>query len=201
MAYVDFPADEKGIKQRKKFWMSDDGLMLIRGWRRQGVPVAKIATDYIGISGRAFQKWREESPRMQESVLAAKEVSNLSVEEALWKRATGYDYWEETYELIEGELILSKKTKKHMPPDIKAIMHYLYNRMPNRWRSIQEPLESTQYVDTVRNILVAMQEVSVKGTPQTVELVEDDNGEFGVVTEDAMVDNAVGNAMEDMSNA
>lgn len=184
MAYVDFPTDEKGIKQRKKFWMSEDGLTLIRGWRRQGVPVAKIATDYIGISGRAFQKWREESPRMQESVLAAKEVSQLSVEEALWRRATGYDYWEETHEMVEGQLVLVKKVKKHIPPDVKAIMHYLYNRLPNRWRALQEPLESTQYVDTVRNILVAMQEVSVKGTPQTVELVEDDNGEFGVVAED-----------------
>lgn len=174
MAYVDFPIDEKGIKQRKKFWMSEDGLTLIRGWRRQGIPVAKIATDYIGISGRAFQKWREESPRMQESVLVAKEVSQLSVEEALWKRATGYDYWEETHELVEGQLVLTKKTKKHMPPDVKAIMHYLYNRMPNRWRAIQEPLESTQYVETVRNILVAMQEVSVQGAPKTVELVEED---------------------------
>lgn len=175
MAYVDFPDDAKGIKQRKAFWVSEDGLTLIRGWRRQGVPVAKIATDYIGISGRAFQKWRDEYPVLQESVLAAKEVSQLSVEEALWKRATGYDYWEETHEMVEGRLILTKKTKKHVPPDVKAIMHYLYNRMPNRWRAIQEPLESTQYVETVRNILVAMQEVSIKGTPQTVEVEEDDS--------------------------
>ena len=199
MAYVDFPVSEEGIKQRKKFWMSEDGLILIRGWRRQGVPVAKIATDYIGISGRAFQKWRNESQRMQEAVLAAKEVSNLSVEEALLQRATGYDYWEETYELVEGQLVLTKKTKKHMPPDVKAIMHYLYNRLPNRWRSLQEPLESTQYVDTVRNILVAMQEVAVKGTPQTVELVEDDNGEFGVVVDDTA--SATDSAMEGVPDA
>lgn len=192
MPYVDFPDDAKGIKQRKAFWTSEDGLTLIRGWRRQGVPVAKIATDYIGISGRAFQKWRDECPVLQESVLAAKEVSQLSVEEALWKRATGYDYWEETHEMVEGRLILTKKVKRHIPPDVKAIMHYLYNRMPNRWRSIQEPLESTQYVDTVRNILVAMQEVSVKGTPQTVELVEDDNGNFGVVVDDTVDDTVEG---------
>lgn len=198
MAYVDFPVSEEGIKQRKKFWMSEDGLILIRGWRRQGVPVAKIATDYIGISGRAFQKWRNESQRMQEAVLAAKEVSNLSVEEALLQRATGYDYWEETHELVEGQLVLTKKVKKHVPPDVKAIMHYLYNRLPNRWRSIQEPLESTQYVDTVHNILVAMQEVAVKGTPQTIELVEDDNGEFGVVTEGIAEDNS---AMEGVPDA
>lgn len=203
MAYVDFPVSEDGIKQRKKFWMSEDGLILIRGWRRQGVPVAKIATDYIGISGRAFQKWRNESQQMQEAVLAAKEVSNLSVEEALLQRATGYDYWEETHELVEGQLILTKKVKKHMPPDVKAIMHYLYNRLPNRWRSLQEPLESTQYVDTVRNILVAMQEVAVKGTPQTVELVEDDNGEFGVVVDDTVADNTVvaDSVMEGVSDA
>lgn len=176
MAYIDFPDDAKGIKQRRAFWMSNEGLVLIRGWRRQGIPVLKIATDYIGISGRAFQKWRDECPLMQQAVTVAKEVTNASVEEALLKRALGYDYWEETHEMVEGELVLTKMTKKHVSPDVKAIMHYLYNRLPNRWRALQEPLESTQYVDTVRNILVAMQEVSVKGIPQTVEVEGDDDG-------------------------
>ena len=161
-------------------------------------PVSEEGIKQRGISGRAFQKWRNESQRMQEAVLAAKEVSNLSVEEALLQRATGYDYWEETHELVEGQLVLTKKVKKHVPPDVKAIMHYLYNRLPNRWRSLQEPLESTQYVDTVRNILVAMQEVAVKGTPQTVELVEDDNGEFGVVVDDTVVADS---AMEGVTDA
>lgn len=177
MPYVDFPDSTKGMKERKAFWLSDDGIALVRGWRRQGVPVLKIAEDYIGISQRSFQKWREECQKMQDAVMVSKEVTNMSVEEALLQRALGYDFWEETYEMVEGELVLVKTIKKHMAPDVKAIMHFLYNRMPNKWRSIQEPLESTQYVETVRNILVAMQEVAVQGTSQVVEVEENENGE------------------------
>ena len=54
MAYVDFPAGLKGQKERKAFWLSEDGMTLIAGWRRQGVPLTKIAEDYVGISRTAF---------------------------------------------------------------------------------------------------------------------------------------------------
>ena len=32
VAYIDFPPDIKGQKDRKKFWLSKEGLTLIAGW-------------------------------------------------------------------------------------------------------------------------------------------------------------------------
>ena len=93
----------------------------------------------------------------------------MSVEEALLKRATGYDYEEDTWELVEGELRLTKKCRKHVPPDVKAILSWLYNRLPNQWRATQEPLETTQYTETIKDILVAMKEVAENGGEVTVE--------------------------------
>ena len=97
----------------------------------------------------------------------------MTVEEALYRRAVGYDYWEEVWELVEGEVILTKKYKRHLPPDVKAILHFLFNRMPNQWRAIQEPLERTQYVETIQNILVAMKEVAENKQPQEIEVKEE----------------------------
>lgn len=174
MAYVDFPDGLKGQKERKAFWLSDEGLKLIAGWRRNGTPLTKIAEEYIGVSRSAFfGHWLKESEALRKAVATSKDIANMSVEEALIKRALGYDYWEETWELVEGEMRLTRKFKKHLPPDVKAILHFLFNRMPNQWRSIQEPLEKTQYVETVKDILVAMKEVAESGGTKQIEIKED----------------------------
>lgn len=174
MAYVDFPEGLKGQKERKKFWLSEPGLQLIAGWRRQGTPLTKIAEEYIGISRTAFfGHWLKESEDLRKAIATSKDIANMTVEEALYRRAVGYDYWEEVWELVEGEVILTKKYKRHLPPDVKAILHFLFNRMPNQWRAIQEPLERTQYVETIQNILVAMKEVAENEQPQEIEVKEE----------------------------
>ena len=99
-------------------------------------------------------------------------MCNSSVEKSLLKRATGYDYKEQVWELVEGELVLTKEYIKHMPPDTKAILTWLYNHMPNVYRSVQEPLESTQYTETIKDILVAMKEVAEDGQSREIESKE-----------------------------
>ena len=173
MAYKDFPEGLKGQKERKKFWLSEEGLTLMAGWRRNGVPLTQIASEYVGVSHTAFWGWYRESEKMRKALAVSLEVSNMSVEEALLKRAKGYDYWEETWTLIEGELMLTHKHKRHVPPDTKAILSWLYNRLPNAWRAVQEPLEATQYTETIKNILIAMKEVAEGNGSVSVTMKED----------------------------
>lgn len=172
MPYVDFPENLKGQKDRKAFWLSEPGLKLIAGWRRNGTPMTKIATEYIGVSTTAWWGWYRESEELRTAIANSKDVSDMSVEEALYRRATGYDYFEEVWELIEGELRLTKKFKKHLPPDTKAILHWLFNRLPTVWRSVQEPLDNSQQAEIIKNILVAMKEVAESGKPKTVNAPE-----------------------------
>lgn len=172
MAYVDFPEGLKGQKERKKFWLSEEGLQLIAGWRRNGVALSKIATENIGVSKTAFWGWYRESEDLRKACANAKDVADYTVEDALYRRAVGYDYFEETYELVEGEMLLIRRQKRHMPPDTKAIMQWLFNRLPNQWRAQQEPLEQTQYTETIANILVAMKEVAEGAEPKQIEVKE-----------------------------
>lgn len=173
MAYVDFPADLKGQKDRKAFWLSETGLALIKGWRKNGITTKKIYSEFVGVSATGWANWFRESAELRDALHTGKEAADLSVEEALYRRATGYDYWEERWDLIEGKLRLSQKFKKHMPPDVKAILHWLFNRRPGQWRSVQEPLEQTKYTETVKNILVAMKEVAENKEPRQVEVKEE----------------------------
>ena len=170
MAYIDFSDDLNGQKERKAFWLSKEGLTLIAGWRRQGVPLIEIAEKYVGVSKTTWWNWYKASDDLRQACAVSLDIANMSVEESLLRRACGYDYWEETWDLIEGELRLAHKYKRHVPPDVKAILSWLYNRLPNRWRAIQEPLESTEYKDTIKHILVAMQEVAENEEPQQIEV-------------------------------
>ena len=172
MAYVDFPEGLEGQKKRKAFWMSEDGRTLIAGWRRNGIPMAKIIKDYIGVSNTGFWGWYRESEELRKSCTISKEASDSAVEGSLLKRALGYDYVERTYDLIEGEMRLAHEYHRHMPPDTKAILAWLYNRLPGSWRSVQEPLTDTQYNDTIKNILVAMKEVADTGAVKRIEVSE-----------------------------
>lgn len=172
MAYVDFPDGLKGQKDRKAFWLSDDGLTLIAGWRRQGTPLTKIAEEYIGVSRTCFWGWYRSNDKLKKACANSQDIANMTVEEALLKRACGYDYIERTYDLIEGELRLAHEYHRHMPPDTKAILSWLFNRLPNRWRAIQEPLEATQYKETVKEILIAMKEVAEGSDEKRLEVTE-----------------------------
>lgn len=172
MAYIDFPDGLAGQKKRKEFWLSEEGITLLCGWRRNGVSLTDIAENYVGVCKTTFWNWYRESAELRHALGCAKEVADLSVENAFFKRACGYDYWEERWDLIEGELRLAQKYKRHVPPDTKACMQWLFNRMPNKWRAIQEPLENTQYTETVKEILIAMKEVAENGEEKKVEVKE-----------------------------
>ena len=172
MAFKDYPDTPKGRKERREFYESEDGLLLIESWRRQGIKFEDIAKDCIGVSVETFRKWRKSSDKIRKACDVAMDICNSSVEKSLLRRATGYDYTEEVYELVEGEMLLVRQYKKHMPPDTKAILSWLYNRLPNMWRSVQEPLEQTQYTETIKEILVAMKEVATDGESKQIETRE-----------------------------
>ena len=123
----------------------------------------------------AFWGWYRQSDALQRACKNSKDIADYTVEDALYRRAVGYNYEEKVFELVE--ICLTKVFEKHMPPDTKAIMQYLFNRRPEVWRAIQEPLEATQYTETIKNILVAMREVAEGGQSKEVAAIEAENGE------------------------
>lgn len=161
MAYVDFPAGNKGTKERKAFWLSPDGIILISQWRREGIPLEEIALKYIGIGSTTLWRWTKESDDLQTALGISKDVTDGKVEQALLKRALGYDYDEITTELVEGQMRVTKKIRKHVSPDVKACLSWLFSRRPDRWRAQQEPLDATAgEMETAKQIIVAIKEVA-----------------------------------------
>lgn len=115
-----------------QYWLTDEGLTLMRGWARDGLTDEQIAHN-CGINPDTLYTWKKRFPEVAEVLKKGKEIADYEVENALYKRATGYDYTEVSAEKgPQGEKI--KKTVKHVPPDTGAIAIWLKNRRPDKWR-------------------------------------------------------------------
>lgn len=110
-------------------WLKNDKLILLEGWARDGLTDEQIAKN-IGIATSTFYEWKKKELEFSEALKKGKEVIDFEVENALLKRALGYEYEEETYE--NG--ILIKKVKKQVAPDTTAQIFWLKNRQVKKWR-------------------------------------------------------------------
>uniref|UniRef100_UPI0035DEBFDA HNH endonuclease n=1 Tax=Enterococcus avium TaxID=33945 RepID=UPI0035DEBFDA len=80
-------------------WITEEGLIKIEGWARDGLADKQIAHN-IGVSERTFTDWKKKFPAISSVLKKGKEVVDRQVENALFKRATGYTYTEVTKERI-----------------------------------------------------------------------------------------------------
>ena len=110
-------------------WLKNDKLILLEGWARDGLTDEQIAKN-IGINRTTLYDWKKKEVNIADALKKGKEVIDFEVENALLKRALGYEYEEETYE--NG--ILTKKVKKQVPPDTTAQIFWLKNRQVKKWR-------------------------------------------------------------------
>nr|WP_122645709.1 HNH endonuclease [Enterococcus mediterraneensis] len=80
-------------------WLTEEGLIRIEGWARDGLADKQIAEN-IGVAYSTFREWVKKFPALSASLKKSKEVADRQVENALFKRATGFTYVEVTKERI-----------------------------------------------------------------------------------------------------
>lgn len=131
-------------------WLTKEGLLKLEGWARDGLTDEQIAHN-IGIVPSTLYEWKRKYSEISEALKKGKEVIDREVENALLKRALGYEYEETTKERvlkkdIKGqpmtdlhgfpvyEMVTTKKVKKEVVPDTTAQIFWLKNRKPEQWR-------------------------------------------------------------------
>ena len=122
-----------------KKWL--DNLIQIEGWARDGLTDEQIANN-MGISKTTFYEWKRKYPQLSDTLKKGKEPVDIEVENALLKRALGYEYEEittEKKELPNGKVEKHiKKVTKIVLPDTTAQIFWLKNRRPDKWKDKQE---------------------------------------------------------------
>lgn len=120
-------------KGKYQEWLEPEKLILLEGWARDGLTDMQIA-EKIGISKQTFYEWKKKYTDFSDSLKKGKDVVDRQVENALLKKALGYEYEEisEKYEM--GILTERKVTRKQVVPDTTAQIFWLKNRKTEEWR-------------------------------------------------------------------
>ena len=126
-----------GRKGKFEEWLTEDGLTTVEGWARDGLTDEQIAHN-IGIAERTFTDWKDRFPAISAALKKGKAPVDIQVENALLKRALGYDYEEITTEIFDmpdgTQRKHIRKVTKMVVPDTTAQIFWLKNRRPDKWR-------------------------------------------------------------------
>ena len=114
---------------------------LAEAYARDGLSDKEIAAK-LGIKLPTYYLYQSKFLDFFKAIKKGKEPVDLHVENALLKRALGYEYEEIHTEIFikktsDGLIEIPKsvhKIKKHVPPDVAAIAFWLTNRRPEKWK-------------------------------------------------------------------
>ena len=133
---------------KSKWEQVKDKLTLVEGWARDGLTDEQIAKN-LGIGKNTFYQYKKEHQDFSDSLKKGKEIVDYEVENALLKRALGYEYKEITKEKSLNpktgryEMTISKEVTKQVAPDTTAQIFWLKNRKPKECWERQEVAVST----------------------------------------------------------
>lgn len=141
-----------------------DKLILIEGWSRDGLTQQQIA-DNLGINVDTLIEYKKKYPDFSEALKKGKEVVDIEVENALFKKALGYNItvqkafklkdivYENGKKVSETERIEYAEEEIHIPADTTAQIFWLKNRKKAQWRDKVEYEANTDELNKVKELL------------------------------------------------
>lgn len=134
-------------RQKWQEWSENqDNLAVMSAWARAGLTDEEIAKQ-IGISRSTLVDWKKKHESIRTALSPGKEFSNRLVENTLFKTTQGYEvkvkkafklkkieYDETGRKKTENEVLEYAEETVYIKPEIKSIMFWLRNRMPDEWK-------------------------------------------------------------------
>lgn len=117
-------------------WLTAEGLRALEGWSRAGLTDAQIAAN-MDITPDTLVVWKAKYPMLSGALQSGRGAKETEVENALLRRALGYDYTETTVEEAGGQAKV-KTVIKHMHPDLASQVFWLEKRIGGEWRAKTE---------------------------------------------------------------
>ncbi len=120
---------------------------------RLGKTDAEISSA-IGVTSRTLNYWKAKNDNFFQTLRDNKAVADGFVEASLFQRACGYSHPETKvfYDAERGEVV-EHEVMKHYPPDSTAMIFWLKNRQPERWRDQPEQINEMEMPKPVYELI------------------------------------------------
>lgn len=105
----------------------------IEALARNGMTLKQCA-DVFGVNERTVQEWLKNDPRFEEAWMRGRVHPDHLVEQALFRRAVGYQIEEITQEKSMGVVTKEKRVVREIAPSEIACFFWLKNRLPHLWQ-------------------------------------------------------------------
>ncbi len=135
-------------KSKVEYWLTNEGLTLLESWARDGLIDEQIAKN-IGIRRQTLYTWKKKYSDIDVALKKGKEVVDIEVENALLKRAIGYDIEIKEEKLDRDGFVHELKRTVHVAGDVTAQIYWLKNRLPEKWREKQKEKDDGKNDDGV----------------------------------------------------
>ncbi len=109
-------------KNKYHYWISPQGLTLLKGWARDGLTDDEIAHN-MGISRSTLYEWKKKFPDISDTLKEGKDYADYEIENALFNSAKG--------------------------GNVTAMIFWLKNRRPAKWRERVEDNQNLNNLDSV----------------------------------------------------
>lgn len=145
-------------------WNNPDGWLKIAAWARDGLTKEQIANN-CGVGIQTLLSWEKKYKEIAEALKKGRESADITVENALFKSAVGYDYEETTTERKinprtgEPEMVVTKVVRKHVQPNNTAQIFWLKNRRPDKWQDRRQ-VDNTDALERLDAILGEMRKTT-----------------------------------------
>ncbi|EPR12323.1 hypothetical protein [Ruminiclostridium papyrosolvens] len=134
----------------------DSSLKLIESMVEDNKTDKEIA-DKLGVGYSTYKKYKATNDDLKAVISEGKDKKNQRVEQAVFKTAVGYTYWEEVATkvkcqelaedgttILEKESVVISEVKKYKGPDLAAQKYYLNNREKARWKDDPHAVENNK---------------------------------------------------------
>jgi hypothetical protein len=138
----------------------------------------KQFAEFFKVHITSVEEWMKNYPEFSEAKNRGGINADMKVSQSLYKRAIGFKYIEEEYTAIEidgkpvpmDQMVRVRRTKKVLPPDVKAIIHWLRIRQREIWSIVPELLH--RHTGKVEHLHKKLQDIPIEElTPETQKML------------------------------
>lgn len=146
-------------KSKADYWLTKDGLTLLEGWARDGLTDEQIAHN-MKINTSTLYNYKKQYLEISEALKKGKEIVDYEVENALLKKALGYTKTLKKQKVTNLGVVVDYKEEVYISPDTTAMIFWLKNRKPDKWREKVVDNTNEEAINNSREILVKIRKTA-----------------------------------------